>query len=314
MMYQDYEVVFFNILKYLKDNTEKNKDISLNKDNIIETLINILGYQKDIKPDSFVYYIKSKSQINLKFKERLYNLLLYLKNKILKYDKTILKIKLKRANRLTTGKLINYTNLIGKDYDETKKNINQVIYNLKNDSNIDNIINNEIAANNALLTSLSLVDIPNFKFSDYITSLIMIIGNESKYNISRLNVYRDSLLKERNRLSKLDNIINNGYYINGIEISLIKIIDLLLNLLEKKYTCSECRYYVKGNNFSICKYQNTDLTPKTKQAIVVDLDRNNISGYITNDDMSCKDVWDLIDNNYFSPNDNLINDIKKKFK
>ena len=165
-----------------------------------------------------------------------------------------------------------------------------------------------------------LSSIPQSKLGEFGGALISTIktpiaGVEATSR--KLSAQRRTLGVELTKLQKQSALIIDGNVLETGEVfSLLKVLNALFYLSSKlKYTCENCKYIGQGKQIdalvagfekekpgfgSICTYNSDDKT----------------IGKTTKPEFSCKNVWNLVDNDYWTANDDVISEVKKilKFK
>jgi hypothetical protein len=265
-----------------------------------------------------LFKVKNKSaELQLK---QISTLLKTYKSKVARQSKARTNIKLKRTQKLAeeADNPIVAEDLVKDTPEQTQKAIAEKQKELREKGDLKGIINQDIQLQKALELSVSRsVDIPENSgpFAGQLTSLVNATGKQATDRIEKLNSLKKELQGEVNKLQNTEKLLFEGMPVLGQEdqkISLLSVIDLLIFLTDRKqmkYDCSQCIFYREGRS-NACTFIGAGIS-SAPLVNLTDEEGNPIIGRLTKPNNSCKEVWNLETNQYFTAADKIVAAAKK---
>jgi len=267
-----------------------------------------------------------KIQTNATFQDlkTINSMLKSFRSRLNRYSRARTKIKLNRINKLITipDNPINPDQLIQSTPEETKREVSRRLQKLEKDRDLKGIFDQEIAANSALATSVDrlVIDIPENvgEFKDQLVSLLRATGKESNEIIETLSIQKSEFVKEASKLANIDNLLFNGEqtYNPNVRLSLLKVLDVLIFLTDRqqmKYNCSQCKNFLQGTT-NACIFAGGGGVPRTPAVTVPNEQGNSVAGRLTQSTNSCKEVWGLESNQFYTPSDTIIQTLERRLR
>jgi hypothetical protein len=322
-----------DLLKYLQQENQTTKIGEIvAKEPISKTLLRVIGILKTIdvevakqtveinksepSPTLFDIIIKPKTTVSENQLKNINNLLKGLRSRLNRYSSTRLQIKLNRTKHLLDNpeKTVDYDKLIKNTPSETRKEVSKEIKVLQESGNITGLLQQEIDLNKTIIKSVERVaDLPkgvddsgnrtiDYQFRTNLMTLLRLVGRESYENVEKLQNYQNALSDQSSKLKDAEKLLLTGQTTLGDSsqtLSLQQVLEVLIILTDRKelkYNCSECKNYApsaKNNKNGFCNY--SEARP-------------------TNSDKSCKDVWNLDNNDYYDASDQVIKNLENILK
>jgi hypothetical protein len=141
-------------------------------------------------------------------------------------------------------------------------------------------------------------------------------AKESLDKIEQLDLLKQELQNEVYKLENADNLLFNGvstFNKDSKKLSLLQVIDVLIFLTDRKkmkFDCSQCKYYRKGKS-EACTFAGSGSVSPAPLVTLTDAQGNPIIGRLTRSTNSCKEVWGLETNEYFTASDDIVIALKK---
>lgn len=324
-VYDDLEIAFTDFIRrLLQDRESKKSDNQILTENVYQTCLRLLGYV-DGDPDlkTFTHGLfKSKNPNVTILSSKISSILSAGQSKLSGYDKVQTYVKLKRINKLVeSDNFIDYKSLVSDSIPGMRNNITKKLKELRESNQHSNLLGNEIAINNAVTSFIdnaaeALPDNVEY-LKPQLISLMRNTATDAYKNIYELSLYKESLIRERDKLQQIESILSSGQAVDdgdGSTLSLKGILGIFIFLTKQKYQCSECKFYKKGKFGEACIYASTDHEAVTKSVTTVDDLKNEVNGHYTKSNNSCKEVWGLVTNDYFVPSKEQIEKAEKILK
>lgn len=242
------------------------------------------------------------------------------KSNVSRQSKARTNIKLKRTQRLVEAadKPIVAEDLVKDTPEQTQKAIAEKQRELRKEGNLKGIVDQDIELQKAMELSVSRsVEIPegSGSFAGQLTSLVNATGKQASDRIERLTSLKKELQGEVDKLENTEKLLFTGMPVLGKEdqkISLLSVIDLLIFLTDRKqmkYNCSQCIFYREGRS-NACIFVGAGIS-SAPLVNLTDEEGNPIVGRLTKPSNSCKEVWNLETNQYFTAADKIVATVKE---
>lgn len=246
------------------------------------------------------------------------------RSRLTRYSKARTKIKLNRIKKFIDkpSKPLDPSKLLKSSPEDTRREVSTALSKLEEEGELNGFIPQQIAANQALASSIEKVTIkvPDDigEFRNQLIGLLRANGKEAFDNIERLNTRKDAFQKEAFRLENMDKLLFEGQetFNGNIKLSLLKILDVLIFLTDRqqaKYNCSQCKFFQPGKT-NACTFAPEGKTARTPSVTVTDDKGKQVTGRLTRPTNSCKDVWGQDNNEYYTPSDSIIQTLKNRLK
>lgn len=273
-------------------------------------------------PDSLLHnFLKIQRNTTAQDVATINKLLKAFKSRLNRYSKARAKIKLNRIQKLIQepSKPIDPADLTKDTPENTRREVAKKLDELQAAGDIKGLIQQEISTNQAMASSIDRVvaKVPEQTgvFRSQLIDLLRANGKESFRGIENLNRFKDELTKESNRIENMDKLLFEGEttYTTGVKLSLLKVLDVLIFLTDRqqmKYDCSQCKFFQKGSP-NACVFAGAGETSRTSAVTVKDDQGAEVAGRLTQPRNSCKDVWGLESNEYFTPSDSIVKSLER---
>lgn len=243
------------------------------------------------------------------------------RSRLTRYSRARSEIKLKRTKKLIEepSKPLKANELVKDDPTQTRKNITEKQKELRKAGDLKGILDQDIQLHKALETSVNrTVSIPTEAgtFASQLNGFVTATAKEANDQIEQLELYKQEVQNEVNRLENTDKLLFEGsktFDNTDKTLSLLQILDLLIFLTDRKkakYDCSQCKHFRKAKT-DACVFVGSGSTSPSPIVNLTDEQGNPVTGRLTKPTNSCKNVWNLESNEYFTMSDNLVETLKK---
>lgn len=239
------------------------------------------------------------------------------KKRVTRYSLARQQIKLNRTRRLVavpTNPLI-AENLVKTNLDQTRRSLAKEQKKLKDAADLTGIVDQDISIQKALELSINnAVNVPEDtgELRNQLVSFLKSTGKEAADNIERLTLFKQEIQAEVGRLENAEKLLFDGIgTFSGADqkLSLLRVLDLLIFLTDRKkmkYDCSQCKFFREGKS-NVCIFAGAGAFSLTPLVTITDqFTGDSVIGRLTKPINSCKQVWGLESNEYFSPSDSIV--------
>lgn len=249
--------------------------------------------------------------------QQINNLLNAFRKRLTRYSKARNQIKLKRTQKLIEipENPINPADLVKNSPEETSEAVAKKQQQIREEGDLKGVIDQDISLQRALELSINqTVDLPAEAgaFSSQLRRFMTAMGKEAGDKIENLQLRKQEIQNEVNRLENSDNLLFQGAPVFGNTektLSLLKVIDVLIFLTDRKrvkFNCSECKNFRQGRT-NACIFAGTGAISPAPLVTLTDEQGNPIIGRLTRPTNSCKQTWDLESNEYWQASEDLTN-------
>jgi len=281
------------------------------------------------EPNLFDAIIKPQTKLAENQIKQIHDLLTAVRDRLNRYSATRYQIKLNRTKKLLEKPKnpIDSTKLIKNSPVETRKEISKQLKKIQESSDLTGILQQEIDLNKTLIQSIERVaNLPkqtdeageqtiDYTFRSDMMSLMRAVGKESYSNIEKLQSYQQSLQEEATHLEDAENLLLKGQPTLGNQnqkLALQDVLEVLIILTDRqalKYNCSQCKHYApsaQNSKNGFCEFSGGAISDQKLEVFP--------EGRPTTKDKSCKDTWNLENNDYYNASDDLIQQLEKLLK
>lgn len=334
-----------DLLKLLDEKSSAGSlgESSTGKETFFSTLLRIIGVTHNVnlninreegnsteeptptEPNLVDNFFKVKTRTSEIELQEVNKLLIVYKKRLLRYSKARQAIKLSRISKLVEKPTtpLDPTKLVKDTPESTRKNISSEQKKLIDKRDFKGIIDQEISLNRALELSVSTASqIPENTgdFRNQLVQLLRATASEAENSIEILDLYKQEVQIEVNKLSKEEKLLFSGIDDpsgSQQKLSLMKVLDLLIFLTDTKkmkYDCSQCKFFREGKT-SACTYAGGDAVSLTRSVTIIDKQTGQtVNGQLSRPTDSCKQIWNLEKNDYFEPADSVVKFIEGLLK
>lgn len=246
------------------------------------------------------------------------------RKRLTRYSKARTQIKLNRTKRLIEEpeNPLDAQDLVKDSPEQTRKILAEEQRKLREAGDLTGIVDQDIELQRALQLSVeAAVNVPEDtgEFRSQLVRFMTANAKEAGDNIERLNLFKQEVQNEVNRLENSDKLLFEGVETFSGEdqkLSLLQVIDVLIFLTDRnrmKYDCSQCKFFKKGKS-EVCTFAGEGATGLTPLVNIIDEEGNTIVGRLTQSTNNCKQVWGLDSNEYYSPSDDIIQALESILK
>jgi len=269
--------------------------------------------------DLFNNYFKTQTGLRSNELSELNVLLKGFRKRLTRYSKIRQKIKLNRTKTLIDlpTNPVDSDKIVKNTIDQTLKEIVKVQQKIRKEGDLKGIIDQDIELQTTMEKTInSSIKIPP-EIGGFRNQLVRFLSANAKAasdNVEMLYRKKTEVQNEVNRLENAEKLLFSGVEISGQKLSLLKILDLLIFLTDKKkfhYNCSECKYFRSGKT-NVCIFAGKGSVSLTQIVNFKDSKTGEtVVGRLTEQKNSCKQIWGLDSNEYFTPSESVIQSIEK---
>lgn len=243
------------------------------------------------------------------------------RGRLSRYSKARTEIKLKRTKKLieTPSKPLKANDLVKDNPTQTRRFLAEKQRELRKTADLKGILDQDIQLQKALEVSVNRAsELPDNlgPFSTQLQRFMSATAKEALDKIEQLDTLKQEIRNEVYKLENADNLLFKGvptFNRDSKKLSLLQVIDVLIFLTDRKkmkFDCSQCKYYLKGKS-EACTFAGSGSVSPTPLVTLTDAQGTPIIGRLTRSTNSCKEVWGLETNEYFTASDDIIVALKK---
>lgn len=244
------------------------------------------------------------------------SLLKTFRKRLTRYSHARQQIKLNRTKRLIDAptKPLVSTDLIKDDPTQTRKALGAEQAKLQQSGDLTGIVDQDLNIQEALELSINdVVNIPDNtgEFRNQLVGFLRATAKEASDNVDKLILYKTELQSEVNRLQNAEKLLFDGvetFSGSDQKLSLMKVLDVLIFLTDRKqmkYNCAQCKFFREGKS-NVCTFAGQGVTALTSLVTIVDQATGEaVVGRLAQPTNSCKEIWGLDSNDYYTPSDSV---------